>query len=518
MQYKKPTPLLAVLYLLLSYSTTISAQLTPVQVTNLPTGYYVQPSFPLNNEYNLLTNFDSAFYFTAINGNDVYGGGEIYKYDGNSIIQMSIPINSYKITRIIGIYNSKLYFTAVDTNYNSEVYAYDGTTSTPTGIKDISMAKIYNGNIVLTATTDANGQGFYTYDGNTLTLVTSGLIGGFENRNSVILNNSFYFVANNRLYKYDGITTARIDSSINGGPNANPNMLETYNNKLYFSGLIRNNFQFYFWEYDGISVDSISIAPGVYSPQRLFVYNNNLYFSTNSTGHTNEIYKYDGSTVSLELSVGLNERFTYANQEQALFTIFNNDFYFTTTELNQVNKLWKYNGNTPPSVVKTLSQGISVNTSLFEYNNNLYFQAYDSITGHELYKYDGVSTSLVRDINSGSAGSFPNNYQIVNGELYFIAVTNLTPITTNIYKLSNNTNITKLAPQQDLKVFPNPTTGLVTLQTTATVEHIQILNLEGKVVLTPSLDNINISSLATGVYILHATTDKGSMYQKVVKK
>ena len=169
--------------------------------------------------------------------------------------------------------------------------------------------------------------------------------------------------------------------------------------------------------------------------------------------------------------------------------------------------------------------GNSNPSNFWVYNNRLYFIADSSSSSNddrELWQYDGNSFQKVADLYPNSSSS-PGNFQLIDGEFYFTATVarSNTASFMQLFKLStapHTINITKLAPQQDLKVFPNPTTGQITLQTTARIETVQLLNLEGKVILTPSVDNINISGLATGIYILHAQTSEESMYQKVVKK
>ena len=56
-------------------------------------------------------------------------------------------------------------------------------------------------------------------------------------------------------------------------------------------------------------------------------------------------------------------------------------------------------------------------------NGTLFFTANDGTTGEELWKSDGTAagTVLVKDINPGSASSYPSNLTNVNGTLFFTA-------------------------------------------------------------------------------------------------
>ncbi len=69
-------------------------------------------------------------------------------------------------------------------------------------------------------------------------------------------------------------------------------------------------------------------------------------------------------------------------------------------------------------------------------------------------------------------------------------------------------------------IYPNPTTGKLTIERGAEViTHIEVTNLLGEIVLQPQIqhDAIDISSLATGMYMLNITTKNGKASQRVYK-
>lgn len=69
-------------------------------------------------------------------------------------------------------------------------------------------------------------------------------------------------------------------------------------------------------------------------------------------------------------------------------------------------------------------------------------------------------------------------------------------------------------------VYPNPTTGLLTIEIGAEViTHIEVTNLLGEVVLQPQMqqNSINISSLSTGMYLLSISTKNGKGSQRIFK-
>ena len=69
----------------------------------------------------------------------------------------------------------------------------------------------------------------------------------------------------------------------------------------------------------------------------------------------------------------------------------------------------------------------------------------------------------------------------------------------------------------DFTVYPNPTTGLLTLGMEA--QRVEVTSLTGqKVALFENTSSIDISSLPAGVYILKATLPQGTAVRKVVKR
>jgi ELWxxDGT repeat protein len=60
---------------------------------------------------------------------------------------------------------------------------------------------------------------------------------------------------------------------------------------------------------------------------------------------------------------------------------------------------------------------------LSAFNDNLVFRADDGVNGMELWMTDGSAggTRMVKDINPGSTGGWPQQMTLYNGKLYFAA-------------------------------------------------------------------------------------------------
>ena len=72
--------------------------------------------------------------------------------------------------------------------------------------------------------------------------------------------------------------------------------------------------------------------------------------------------------------------------------------------------------------IRTGSSG-SYPQNLTDINGTLFFIAQDATNGQELWKSDGTSagTTMLKDIRTGSSSSYPQNLTDINGTLFFSA-------------------------------------------------------------------------------------------------
>ena len=71
----------------------------------------------------------------------------------------------------------------------------------------------------------------------------------------------------------------------------------------------------------------------------------------------------------------------------------------------------------------------------------------------------------------------------------------------------------------DLKLYPNPTTDYISIETTARVKNIVFYDILGKLVLeTTETQYISTTQFAQGVYLVKIQTDKGEVTKKIVKE
>lgn len=67
-------------------------------------------------------------------------------------------------------------------------------------------------------------------------------------------------------------------------------------------------------------------------------------------------------------------------------------------------------------------------------------------------------------------------------------------------------------------VYPNPTNGILSIDTDKDVENVVLFNTLGRKVIESSSKNLNLNKLPTGKYFLKATLSQGEILQQVVIK
>jgi ELWxxDGT repeat protein len=64
--------------------------------------------------------------------------------------------------------------------------------------------------------------------------------------------------------------------------------------------------------------------------------------------------------------------------------------------------------------------GVSNSAHFIVHDGYLYFSGNDGVSGVELYRYNGIETEMIADINP-AGDSNPKNFSVWNGKLYFQA-------------------------------------------------------------------------------------------------
>ena len=84
---------------------------------------------------------------------------------------------------------------------------------------------------------------------------------------------------------------------------------------------------------------------------------------------------------------------------------------------------------------------------------------------------------------------------------------------------SHNMGIDDMASAVDFSVFPNPATERLNISCNEAVREINVIDVTGRTVMTLGATNsVNVSSLASGVYMVRVATENGIGMQKFVKE
>lgn len=70
----------------------------------------------------------------------------------------------------------------------------------------------------------------------------------------------------------------------------------------------------------------------------------------------------------------------------------------------------------------------------------------------------------------------------------------------------------------EFKAYPNPTSSLITIMLDEEIKNVTIYNLMGAKVMNTSSNQIDVSHLSSGTYIMKVTTEKGIGTKKIIKK
>jgi len=207
------------------------------------------------------------------------------------------------------------------------------------------------------------------------------------------------------------------------------NSMAIFNSDLYFIAKDNSN-KWKLFKFDTNNNVTSLYDFNTASRERLYAFNGSLYFIGGTT-----IYKYDiangtiNSLLNTNIAIGTNNN--SSKYGFGGYIELNNKLY-----LYAGNKLFEIDGANNSATNLTPNLNITDNV-VYKANGKLYFGADNGSIGTELYKYDGSSVNLVKDINIGAGSSIPRHITELNGDIVFQASQDGT--NNKLFKLNNNT-------------------------------------------------------------------------------
>ena len=288
-----------------------------------------------------------------------------------------------------------LFFTATDTSHGTELWKSDGTVAGTVIACDVEPGSASSTPRNLTAI------------GNVLFFQAVRPDSGLE------------------VWKSDGTAAGTVlVRDIMPGPAASfPSGFVAMNGIAYFGAA--DSLGFELWKSDGTEAGTTMVkdirpgeSSGLVASESMRAIGNTLYFVAGEPGTGLELWKTDGTEAGTVLVRDLEAGSGSSNP--SVLTPMNGALYFLTTETTELG-LWKTDG-TEAGTTRVTGIGSFETTPLVAIGSSLYFRAFRSSTGTELYKTNGLvgGTLLVKDVTAGTTSEPLEQFTVVGSTLYFV--------------------------------------------------------------------------------------------------
>ncbi len=147
---------------------------------------------------------------------------------------------------------------------------------------------------------------------------------------------------------------------------------------------------------------------------------------------------------------------------------------------------------------------------------------YNCLAGDEeglkyLFKFDDGSGTTLKDHANGNDATLYNTEDFSWVQGTFSCGVQLNSVTVNVKDCDSTTNINEVI-ESEIAVFPNPTTDFINVNSMIPVQGLELRNIKGQMVRSSNHNQLDISTLDRGVYVLFIRTTEGVRSAKVVKQ
>ena len=78
-------------------------------------------------------------------------------------------------------------------------------------------------------------------------------------------------------------------------------------------------------------------------------------------------------------------------------------------------------------------------------------------------------------------------------------------------------SVNEISAAIQVNIYPNPTAEIVNVETAAQLIQIELLSLNGDVMLSSKNSSLNLSNYPVGVYFLRVVTGEGIVVKRIIK-
>ncbi len=472
------------------------------------------------------TKYNNQLFFKAEDG---ITGSQIWKTDGTDAGTIRVSNGNQGNANGLSIQDltaggSYMYFTGNDGNGDLELYKSDGTEAGTILVKNIH------------ATGSSRPSIFYNFKGKIFFKANDGVNG-------------------EELWMSDGTDAGTVMvKDINAGSGHSLSLHYSYGyykGELYFTarGTSENA---EIWKTDGTSTGTIKVsalnAQGNSNPSGYFVHANTLYFIAiygADGSNAYELFKTDGTSNGTQLVYNINKQ-ANGNAGVQFLTAFEDKLIFAAREQQYGHELWVIDQVlTESEIQESVCDSLRLNNKTYkvsgtylQYSTN--YKGYDSLITLTLFVYGNPPITRVNDTlltwsNASTyqwqlngqdiAGANMFKYKPTENGNYTVRVTFLIKKGVTCNKTSDafnlqNVGLIDLSNELNIQVYPNPANNEIHIVANedVNIKQLILMDMNGKM-LQHQMDSntMNIENIASGLYQLILTTNKGIKTIKIIK-